>query len=76
MALEGIPAVYEVGEGGRGSASFVVISARPDTVLAGTDAGSKQNSDQVVNKRISTEAAVTQVHYVFALPREIGRAKR
>lgn len=40
-APEGITAVYEVG--GR---EYVVISARPGTILAGSDAGARQNSEQ------------------------------
>lgn len=59
-APEGIPAVYEVA--GR---EYVVISARPGTVLAGTDVGAKQNSDKPVTKG---EAEATQGYYVFALP--------
>jgi quinoprotein glucose dehydrogenase len=70
-APEGVPAVYEVA--GR---EYVVISARPGTVLAGTDVGSKQNSDQVVNKGASDDSEMTQGYYVFTLPQPTVKANR
>jgi quinoprotein glucose dehydrogenase len=67
---EGIPAVYEVG--GR---EYVVMCARPGTLLAGTDAGAHQNSVQPVEQRPrgadaaqDTGKPETQGYYVFALP--------
>ncbi|WP_052200156.1 PQQ-binding-like beta-propeller repeat protein [Terriglobus sp. TAA 43] len=62
-APEGIPAVYEVN--GR---EYIVISARPGTVLAGTDVGAHQNSDGPLAKETSGDAAPSQGYYVFALP--------
>jgi quinoprotein glucose dehydrogenase len=67
-APEGIPAVYEVS-----GQEYVVISARPGTILAGTDVGSRQNSDKLPSKGTSDGADVTQGYYVFALPETLQR---
>jgi quinoprotein glucose dehydrogenase len=62
-APEGIPAVY--GINGR---EYIVISARPGTVLAGTDVGAQQNSNGPFAKETTGDAAPSQGYYVFALP--------
>jgi quinoprotein glucose dehydrogenase len=71
-APEGIPAVYEAD--GR---EYLVVSARPGTVLAGTEAGSLQNSEQPPKSK-STQGAdkpEIQGYYVFALPTSNSVAK-
>ncbi|HEY4047342.1 MAG TPA: PQQ-binding-like beta-propeller repeat protein [Acidobacteriaceae bacterium] len=55
---EGIPAVYEVG--GR---EYIVISARPDTVLAGTEGRLPARQSGAAPARTETQG-----YYVFALP--------
>nr|WP_252263849.1 PQQ-binding-like beta-propeller repeat protein [Paracidobacterium acidisoli] len=67
-APEGIPAVYEVD--GR---EYLVVCARPGAVLAGSDAGSRQNSEQAPGPDAGASAnssgkAEVQGYYVFALP--------
>ncbi|WP_216847105.1 PQQ-binding-like beta-propeller repeat protein [Granulicella sp. L60] len=65
-APEGIPAVYETGGN-----EYVVISARPGTVLAGTEAGSRQNSDPSYkpDSKNPTGKPEVQGYYVFSLPK-------
>lgn len=62
-APEGIPAVYEVN-----GKEYLVVSARPGAVLAGTDAGSRQNSERPPEAGTETGKSEVEGYYVFALP--------
>lgn len=74
-APEGIPTVYEVD--GR---EYLVVCARPGTILAGSDAGARQNSVRAreTNAGDSAHASTQpeiQGYYVFALPAVTGDQK-